>query len=263
MRRKTASPFGKSSGKGKSAELRRSVRIRTEPAGDNRIGRVYTYIYFFPCAAESEKAMYEKNYLRRKQHLARWFSPARFGLFFHWGLFTGGGEHSSRTGAGASACLSVAGSAGGRRTRSRRRCTEYGPHGGALRRPVYHADSSAYNEACCVLYPTGVKAFRYHTHLDYAGAFLRACGKAGIRALFYLPASADHWESLAMGPDRVGGGKDAGRLPARRGGADPRTGGTLWKCHLRLLDRRDEPRNEILSRRDPPPVSGCGHHQQQ
>ena len=39
-----------------------------------------------------EKAMYEKNYLRRKHHLERWFSPARFGLFFHWGLFTGGGN---------------------------------------------------------------------------------------------------------------------------------------------------------------------------
>ena len=134
--------------------------------------------------------MYEKNYLRRKQHLARWFSPARFGLFFHWGLFTGGGNtHREPEQERPLACpspeaLEAAAPDPDAVAQNMVRMAELC---GAryITLTLLHT-----NEACCVLDPTGVKAFRYHTHLDYAGAFLRACGKAGIRALFYLPASA-------------------------------------------------------------------------
>ncbi len=144
--------------------------------------------------------MYEKNYLRRKHHLERWFSPARFGLFFHWGLFTGGGnthreadqEHplSYSTPEALEAAAPDPDAVAENMVRMAQSCgARY------ITLTLLHT-----NEACCVLYPTGIKAYRYHTTLDYAGAFLKACGKAGIRALFYMPASADHWESVSMGP---------------------------------------------------------------
>ena len=32
---------------------------------------------------------------RRLDHVMKWYAPARFGLFYHFGLFTGGGNASS------------------------------------------------------------------------------------------------------------------------------------------------------------------------
>jgi hypothetical protein len=33
----------------------------------------------------------KKEYQEREARVAQWYAPARFGLFCHWGLFTGGG----------------------------------------------------------------------------------------------------------------------------------------------------------------------------
>lgn len=144
--------------------------------------------------------MYEKNYLRRRRNTSRWFAPSRFGLFFHWGLYTGGGStHQnpeqeipltySSPGALEAAAPDPSAVAENMVRMARLCGARY------ITLSLLHT-----NGACCVIYPTAVKAYRYHTNLDYAGAFLEACRKAGIRALFYMPAFADHWESVSMGP---------------------------------------------------------------
>lgn len=131
--------------------------------------------------------MKDTVHARRRQRMMAWFSPARLGLFYHWGLFTGGGS------------------------------TEAGPMQRPLRYPTPtdleaaapDADAVAANlidtavrvgaryvtftvlhtcAAYCVMYPTRVKAFALHTRVDYVGALVRAAGRAGIRVICYLPA---------------------------------------------------------------------------
>src|ERR1700722_10096962 len=35
------------------------------------------------------------EYQKRQDRVSQWYAPARFGLFCHWGLFTGGGDSST------------------------------------------------------------------------------------------------------------------------------------------------------------------------
>jgi alpha-L-fucosidase len=37
----------------------------------------------------------KKEYQQRQERVSQWYAPARFGLFCHWGLFTGGGDSST------------------------------------------------------------------------------------------------------------------------------------------------------------------------
>jgi hypothetical protein len=37
----------------------------------------------------------KREYQERQERVSRWYAPARFGLFCHWGLFTGGGDSST------------------------------------------------------------------------------------------------------------------------------------------------------------------------
>jgi alpha-L-fucosidase len=116
-----------------------------------------------------------------------WFSPARLGLFYHWGLFTGGGSSES----------------GGSQ-----RPLRY-PTPADLAAAAPDADAVAANlidtavrigaryvtftvlhtcEMYCAMYPTRVPAFALHTQIDYVGALVRAGQRAGVRVLCYLPA---------------------------------------------------------------------------
>src|ERR1700679_3948809 len=47
-----------------------------------------------PLAVEGNLSM-KKEYQERQERVSQWYAPARFGLFCHWGLFTGGGDSST------------------------------------------------------------------------------------------------------------------------------------------------------------------------
>src|ERR1700677_4192784 len=47
-----------------------------------------------PLNAESDLPM-KREYQERQERVSQWYAPARFGLFCHWGLFTGGGDSST------------------------------------------------------------------------------------------------------------------------------------------------------------------------
>ena len=34
---------------------------------------------------------YHPDFIARKERVNQWFAPARLGIFYHWGFFTGGG----------------------------------------------------------------------------------------------------------------------------------------------------------------------------
>ena len=34
---------------------------------------------------------YTQEHLARRERVMKWYAPARLGLFYHWGLYTGGG----------------------------------------------------------------------------------------------------------------------------------------------------------------------------
>src|SRR5580658_2106560 len=47
-----------------------------------------------PLGVEGDLPM-KKEYQERQERVSQWYAPARFGLFCHWGLFTGGGDSST------------------------------------------------------------------------------------------------------------------------------------------------------------------------
>ena len=34
---------------------------------------------------------FHPDFIARKERVNQWFAPARLGIFYHWGFFTGGG----------------------------------------------------------------------------------------------------------------------------------------------------------------------------
>ena len=133
--------------------------------------------------------------LRRRAQAMKWFAPARFGLFYHWGLCTGGGcTHSDE---------------------SWNKPLKY-PTVEALERAVPDSKLVAENMAAfalragakyitltalhscdgyCVIYPTKLKGFVLKTKLDYFGDFVRAAHAKALKPLAYIPCGPEHWNS--------------------------------------------------------------------
>ncbi len=132
---------------------------------------------------------------RRELQAKKWFAPARFGLFYHWGLYTGGGcTHNEQ---------------------KWQRPLTY-PNVCVLEKavpdPAKVAENMANNavrcgakyitltalhscDGYCVIYPTKLKGFIHRTNLDYLGEFIRSCSAKGIRPIIYMPCGPEHWNT--------------------------------------------------------------------
>ena len=146
----------------------------------------------------------------RLDRLSDWYLPGRFGLFYHYGLFTGGGS---------SACDS--------------------------REPLAHPTPEAFDAATpdprevarnlaaaakdagaryatltlmhtcgglTVLFPTARPEFLHRTRKDYVGPFLEECRAAGVMPMLYLPGDCNNRDNPQTGPDVP---EEVGRDPAR------------------------------------------------
>ena len=123
-----------------------------------------------------------------------WYSNARFGVFYHWGLFTGGG--SSTTGSkDLPHYKSVAEfeKAVGEPADFAKNIVNMTEKLGAryLIITVMHSCDKH-----MVIFPTHNPIFKYKTNKDYLGALLKEAHKREIKVVAYFPAGPDHPKGL-------------------------------------------------------------------
>ena len=119
-----------------------------------------------------------------------WYTQARYGAFYHWGLYTGGG--SSTTGSkDLPHYKSVAEfeKAAGEPKEFAKNIIEMTEKLGAryLTLTMFHSCDKH-----MVIFPTKNPTFRFKTTKDYLGAVIEAAHKKGIRVIGYFPAGPHH-----------------------------------------------------------------------
>lgn len=151
---------------------------------------------------------YTNNHIKRLERVMSWYAPARFGLFYHWGLFTGGGNTHSDPAVDIPPKFKTPqelDAATDDPTLIAENMVSIAEKCGAkyITLTALHT-----NGALCVIYPTQLDGFVYRTSKDYLGAFIQVATRRGIKPIIYLPCQADHWQSVAMGPCMKDGYRD-------------------------------------------------------
>ena len=151
-----------------------------------------------PLAAVAESALPGDPGLNEaaRKHLERaekWYLPSRLGVFYHWGLFTGGGLHTTSkklykplTYPTPEAFEAAAGDPARVAENFAESALAFGAKYVIL--TAWHTCG-----AHMAIYPTAIPDFRNKTKGDYLGAFLDAVHKAGLRAMVYFPSDSHNW----------------------------------------------------------------------
>ncbi len=149
----------------------------------------------------------------------RWYAPARLGLFYHWGQYTGGGcsappdwgapWHQPFVHPTVEAFEAAAADPDG----IARNMVDLAVYVGAryIIYTVMHPD-----DHYLPMYPSAVDGFVVTVTKDYLGAFLRECARQGVRAILYIPGSPQYWH-CQDGDWLKAGYRDAGYRVLLRG----------------------------------------------
>jgi len=126
-----------------------------------------------------------------------WYSPARFGLFYHWGQFVGGGcaapahfppEWHQPFFYPTLADFEAAAADPELIAENLVRTVTYV----GAKYLIYTVCHSCDHYA--LMYPSQLDGFLLKTSHDYVGAVLRACRDADVRAILYIPGSPEYWD---------------------------------------------------------------------
>jgi alpha-L-fucosidase len=132
----------------------------------------------------------KKEYQERQERVSQWYAPARFGLFCHWGLFTGGGDSSTddphpfcyNTVAELEAAAGDPGlMAGNLVATAKRMGARY------LTFTLLHSC-----DRYAVMFPAKTPGFKMKTTKDYIGALAARCRQENVRLLLYLCGGSEH-----------------------------------------------------------------------
>lgn len=130
----------------------------------------------------------------RINRVMRWFAPARFGFFYHWGLFTGGGNSSTGSPVPVLCHASIAefeAAAPAAEVVARNLVATVRRVGAKyITFTVVHSC-----DGWAVMYPTRVPGFIRATTRDYVGALLAEAARTGVKVILYLPGSMGHWDT--------------------------------------------------------------------
>jgi hypothetical protein len=132
----------------------------------------------------------KKEYQERQKRVSQWYAPARFGLFCHWGLFTGGGDSSidephpflyNTVAEFEEAARDPDVIASNLVATARRMGARY------ITFTLLHScDRHA------VMFPAKTPGFKVKTTKDYIGALAARCRQEQIPLLLYLCGGSDH-----------------------------------------------------------------------
>jgi len=131
------------------------------------------------------------DYLARKECVNHWYAPARIGLFYHWGLFTGGGM---TTADGHFVPL---------RYKTVEEFEAAAPSPEAIAKNLFATarrfGAKYVNFTClhaadgyAVMFPTKQPEFTLKTSKDYLGAVIEESARTGIRLIIYIPMCSAH-----------------------------------------------------------------------
>jgi len=122
----------------------------------------------------------------------KWYSKVRTGVFYHWGLYTGGG--SSTTGSKNLPFYKTVADfekAAGTPEKFALNIIKLTKSMGAgyMTITLFHTCDKH-----MVIFPTENPAFKFKTKQDYLGALIKEAHKNGIKIIAYYPAHADHYK---------------------------------------------------------------------
>lgn len=147
----------------------------------------------------SEHRISAANTVRRAR-VGRWYAPGRFGLFYHYGLFTGGGNAESSDRAVPMTYPTVeAFEAAAPDPRAIARNMAANAKDCGARYAILTVCHSCGGQV--VLYPTALPGFLHKTKGDYIGAFLEECRAAGVMPMLYVPCDCHNWDNALTGPN--------------------------------------------------------------
>jgi alpha-L-fucosidase len=132
----------------------------------------------------------KRDYEEREKRVSGWYGPARFGVFLHWGLFTGGGDSSSNdphpfaynTIAELEAAAPDPDLVASNLVSTAERM--------GARYITFNLLHSC--DRYMVAFPTKNPAFKMKTTRDYIGALLARCRQEKIPLLLYLCSGPEH-----------------------------------------------------------------------
>ncbi|MBQ7722030.1 MAG: alpha-L-fucosidase [Kiritimatiellae bacterium] len=149
-------------------------------------------------------------YLKRLERVMKWYAPARFGVFYHWGLFTGGGcsIHGNEESQGSPLAFKTAAEFDAATPAPE--VVARNMIDGAVRAGARYAILTALHsgEAECVLFPTRSRSYLYKTQKDYIGAFLDEAHRRGLKAELYFPMGPGDWDAPEAGPSLAEDARD-------------------------------------------------------
>jgi hypothetical protein len=126
----------------------------------------------------------------RHERVSRWYAPARFGLFCHWGLFTGGGDSSSEEQRPfAYDSVTQFEAAAGRPESVASNLVAAAKMMGARYLTITLVHSC---DRYMVMFPAKTPGFKIKTTRDYIGAIAERCHAENIPFLLYLCGGSDH-----------------------------------------------------------------------
>ena len=138
---------------------------------------------------------------KRRERLMAWYAPARFGIFYHYGLFTGGGCATSgekyRSPLAHPTVEAFEAATPDPRVVARNLAAaarDCGARYATL--TVFHSCGGQ-----TVLYPTKRPEFLHRTQRDYIRPFLEECRAAGVMPMLYIPCDCHNWDNPQTGPN--------------------------------------------------------------
>ena len=149
-------------------------------------------------------------WLARRERLMKWWAPARFGLFYHYGLFTGGGCSVRESAGYPGTALKYPTAEAFDAATPAPEAVAANLCDAAVRAGARYVILTALHsgESMCVLFPTRNPAYNYKTRKDYVGAFLDAAHARGLKAELYFPMGIGEWDVVDP-PMLAEGARDA------------------------------------------------------
>jgi hypothetical protein len=131
----------------------------------------------------------KKEYQERQERVSQWYAPARFGLFCHWGLFTGSESDSDDPHSFRYHSIAEFEAAVGDPDVMASNLVGTAKRMGAryLTFTLIHSD-----DHYAVMFPAKTPGFKLKTTRDYIGALAEACQREQIHFMLYLCGGPDH-----------------------------------------------------------------------